>query len=166
MVGKNERGSAMLEFTLVGVPLIFILICTFELARAMWNYHTVAYAINEATRYAAVRGKGCTYTGNSCSVTVGTVARQIASFGIGLDSGTFNVTLTSGAGDVPCQPLSSCFNNATVWPPKGAADAGMDITIRGSYPFQSALTMFWPGKGALSVGALALPSTSRQVVQF
>src|SRR5882762_5274489 len=54
------RGSNILEFTLVGIPLVFILISTFEMARGMWNYHVMAYAVKEGTRYASVHGNNCT----------------------------------------------------------------------------------------------------------
>ena len=34
--------------TLVGIPIIFTLICVFEISRGMWIYHTLAYAVNDA----------------------------------------------------------------------------------------------------------------------
>ena len=75
----------MIEFTLVGIPMIFLLISIFEISRAMWNYHTLAFAIREATRYAAVHGSGCsTDPHNSCQATVAQVAQRIQDAGIGL----------------------------------------------------------------------------------
>jgi TadE-like protein len=53
----RRRGNATIEFTLVGIPLLCVLISTFEMARGMWLYHTLAYAVKEGTRYAAVRGQ-------------------------------------------------------------------------------------------------------------
>lgn len=163
---RGQKGSSILEFTLVGVPLIFLLISTCEMARGMWSYHTMAYAIKEGARYAVVHGKGCTYTGNSCSITVGTLAQRIASLAIGLDPGTINVTLVSANTNISCQPVSSCFANPTVWPPADDAGAGMDIRITGNYLFRSALAMFWPQQGAMPVGTISFPADSRQRVQF
>jgi hypothetical protein len=54
---KRRRGNATIEFTLVGIPLLCVLISTFEMARGMWLYHTLAYAVKEGARYAAVRGQ-------------------------------------------------------------------------------------------------------------
>jgi hypothetical protein len=61
---QRQRGSAMIEFTLVGIPMIFLLISIFEISRAMWNYHTLAFAIREGTSALAMfwpgAGKGIT----------------------------------------------------------------------------------------------------------
>lgn len=162
----QKGGSTLLEFTLVGIPIIFTLISTFELARGMWTYATSAYAIKEATRYVVVRGRGCTTGGNSCGVTVGNVANQIARAGIGLDSGTLNVTLTSASGSVTCNPLSSCLSNGTAWPPATDNAPGADIQIAGQYGFRSALSMFWPGAGKVPFATIKLPAYSRQAMQF
>ena len=84
---QRQRGSAMIEFTLVGIPMIFLLISIFEMSRAMWNYHTLAFAIREGTRYAVVHGSGCsTDPRNSCQATVAQVAQRIQDAGIGLDA--------------------------------------------------------------------------------
>src|SRR6266702_3995533 len=108
---KQQRGSAMVEFTMAGVASIFLLISTFQLAMIMWNYHTMAFAIHEATRYVAVHGVGCTKPGNTCSVTVGTIAHEISSLGIGIPADTVNVTLTSNSlAQTSCSPLRSCFS--------------------------------------------------------
>src|SRR5215471_18790761 len=59
MTGRRNRqrgGSSLIEFTLVGIPIIFVLISTFEMSRGMWLYHTLAYAAREGTRYAIVHG--------------------------------------------------------------------------------------------------------------
>ena len=58
---RNHRrgGSSLIEFTLVGIPLIFVLLSTFEMARGMWLYHTLAYAARQGTRYAIVHGVNC-----------------------------------------------------------------------------------------------------------
>ena len=55
--GRRRLGNATIEFTLVEIPLLCVLISTFEMARGMWLYHTLAYAVKEGARYAAVRGQ-------------------------------------------------------------------------------------------------------------
>ena len=146
-----------------------VLISTFQLAMAMWNYHTMALMVHEATRYAAVRGVGCTKPGNTCSVTVGTIARQISSVGIGIPSDSVNVTLTTDSGaQTSCAPLNSCFSNTTVWPPSSNLDnrTGKLITISAIYQFRSALIFFWPGQGTQKFGAIWLPASSTQSIIF
>ena len=166
---KQQRGSAMVEFATAGIASTFILISTFQLAMIMWNYHTMAYAIHEATRYTAVRGVNCTKPGNTCSTTVGGIATKIKTLGIGIPVGTVNVSLTTDSGAVTtCNPLSSCLSNTTVWPPSSSGDNRLDkyITISGSYQFQSALIFFWPGVGTQNFGRIGLPASSKQTIVF
>ena len=85
---KQQRGSAMLEFAFAGIASIFILIGTFSVALGMWNYHTLATAVHDSTRYIAVRGSNCRKAGNSCAVTVGTIAQQLAGQAIGIPTRT------------------------------------------------------------------------------
>ena len=72
---RGERGgSTLMEFVLVGIPIIFVLISTFEIARGMWAYQTLAYSVKRGLRYAIVHGWNCGQSGNTCNVTVGQIA--------------------------------------------------------------------------------------------
>ena len=166
---RNQRGNSMIEFTLAGIASIFVMISTVEVSRGMWNYHTVAYAVREGARYASFHGAGCTTSGNTCSVTVGNIASQIATAGIGLDASQLNVTLTTASGATTnCDPLNSCFSDDTVWPPATNSDnaEGGSITISAQYNFQSALTAFWPGAGSADFGAVSFPASSTQIIMY
>src|SRR6266705_3011910 len=90
---RTRRGSSILEFVLVGIPIIFVLISLFEISRGMWTYHTMAYAVREGVRYATVHGKGCA-SPNTCQVTIGNITSQIKAAGIGLDPGAVTLTFT------------------------------------------------------------------------
>lgn len=165
---RREKGSVTLEFTLVGIPLIFALISTVEMSRGMWLYHTQAYAVNAGARYAVVHGEGCTTGGNSCGATVGSIATTVANAGVGLIAADWNVTLysASGAHTQTCNPLSSCFGNNTAWPPSPDNAEGKGIAISGSYPFKSALAMFFPGTRPTEFGAFNLPAYAQHLIQF
>ena len=65
---RRQRGVAIVEFSLAGIGMIFLLICTFHLSFGMWNYHVLANATHEVSRYLSVKGVNCTKPGNSCSV--------------------------------------------------------------------------------------------------
>jgi hypothetical protein len=159
----------MVEFCLAGIASVTMLISTVSLCFAMWNYHTLAFAIHEATRYAAVRGKGCTYPGNTCSVTVDNIAHKIATNAIGVPPGSVNVTLTTDSGAATsCNPLNSCYGNATVWPPGSNSDnrIGKNITISAKYHVQTPLVFFWPGAGSQGFRAIWFPASSTQKVLF
>src|SRR4051794_38122238 len=113
---RRQRGTGMIEFTLAGVAAIFLLIGTFHMAMGMWNYHMLASAVHETTRFAAVKGVNCTKPGNSCSATVGMIAQRLASQAIGVPGTSMIATFTTDSGvATSCSPLSNCFSDATVW---------------------------------------------------
>jgi hypothetical protein len=162
----NERGNATIEMTLVGIPMIFVLISTFEMARGMWAYDTLAYSVREATRYAIVHGQNCSISPNSCAITVASLAARLRGAAVGLPPDQLNVTFTSLADSVSCNPLSSCLNDPSTFPSSGGNGVGNPITISGTYRFSSAIAMFWPGSRPVSFGAVNLTSTSTDYVQF
>lgn len=166
---QRQRGAAMVEFVLAGIASVFLMICTVALSYGMWNYHSLAFAVHEATRYTAVKGKGCTNPGNSCSVSVGTIARKIATLAIGVPATSMNVTLTTDSGaQTTCNPLTSCFTDATIWPPASNTDNRINkrITIRATYAYQSPLLFFWPGAGTARFAAFNFPAASTQTIIF
>jgi hypothetical protein len=135
----------------------------------MWNYHTLAYAVHEATRYAAVHGEGCTKPGNSCSITVDDVVRRLASRGLGIPADQANAKLTTESGaQINCAPIQACYGNAAVWPPAANHDnrAGRKITVSVTYRFSGPLIMFWPGAGSASISAFTLPASSTRTIVF
>jgi len=169
MMAGKKKGSVTLEFTLVGIPLIFALISTVEMARGMWLFETQIYAINAGARYVAVHGQGCSSNGSSCSTTIGNIASAIANAGVGLAPADWNVTLysASGSNNQTCYPLSSCLSSSTVWPPSPDNQEGLGVAIAGTYPFNSALSMFFPGsKPTLFAGTYKLPAYSQQRILF
>jgi Flp pilus assembly protein TadG len=83
---REFGGSTLIEFTMVGIPMIFVLISTFEIARGMWLYQNVGFAVKAGSRYASVHGAGCdpTSSPNNCQVTIQNIAAVIQSAGPGL----------------------------------------------------------------------------------
>ena len=160
---KRQSGVAMVEFALAGVASIFLLICTFHLSMGMWNYHAIANAVHETTRYAAVKGINCSKPGQTCYATVGSVATKFKYYAIGIPADQVVLTLTSHSGaTTPCSPLSSCLSDTTKWPPTANQDnyIGKNITVSAMYRFRSPLLFFWPGNGAVKFGEVWLPSSS------
>jgi TadE-like protein len=164
---RRRRGNSVVEFTLIGIPLIFVLISTFELARGMWLYHTVAYAVKSGSRYASVHGLNCANLPNTCSVTVGQIAQVIRSDGTGLDPASLNLTFTDNTGATVSCSLTACILNTARWPPAYANTPGMNVSISASYAFRSALCMFWPGSSSLGhVPVVNLPASSTEKIKF
>src|SRR5450432_1187088 len=161
------RGNVTLEFTLVGIPVIFIMLSIIEMARGMWVYHTLAYAIKEGTRYAVGRGQNNTLANHS---TYQGVCNTIIQAGAGLLKEELLITFHSAT--VPDTTVTAANCSTDQWPP-GAILAKIDdqpgqtISITGYYPFVSMIAMFWPGSGQVvqfknftcqGPGALCLPA--------
>lgn len=170
MTKRLQRGSTMIEMTLVGIPLIFILISVFEISRGMWMYHTLAYAVKEGVRYASVHGKDCDPAqpmGNNCLVTRDQVAQVIRNAGVGLDLDTTQLRFcapgpcTSTTWD--CTKLTNC-DSVNPWP--SPLPAGQPIEIDITTPFRSATAMFWPGGGTAMIGVANFVAASSDWIQF
>jgi Flp pilus assembly protein TadG len=182
MIQRRRRrgGNALLEFTLVGIPVIFILISTVELSRGMWIYHTLAYSLKEGTRYAVVHGNDCQTDKNSCSVQIRDIAKVIQSAGMGLiPEQLANVNFTTSTRTVTCSTLAACvaagstgdtyFPTATpgTSPRDPGADVGQAVTITAQYPFDSAISMLFPsGGGRMVFPGFVLPGESSEQVRF
>jgi Flp pilus assembly protein TadG len=164
---NRQNGSATLEMTLVGIPLIFVLISTVEMARGMWIYHTLAYTLREGTRYTIVHGVDCSAPPNNCAVKVQDIARVIQRAGVGLyDTDNFHIEMTSLTDDVSCS-LTSALASTAQFPSSGGNSIGAPITFSATYPFQSAIAMFWPGAGpGINFMSVTFPASSRENIQF
>src|SRR5260370_12717486 len=105
---RAETGSTMLEFTLVAIPMIFVLISTFEIARGMWIYGTVANAVKEGVRFTIVKGSDCGAPPNACSARISDIATRIRAMGTGLLPTELNLSFTSDTGTTTCR-LDACL---------------------------------------------------------
>jgi hypothetical protein len=180
-IPHGNRGSTLLEFMFVGIPLMFVLISIFEVARGMWTYTTVAHALKKGNRFLIVHGNNCATLPNSCSVRIRDIATHIRDSGVGLIPAELqNVqfrSLTSGR-TVTCPTLDSCLQGGalgdTFWPgtgPGATPDIGGNqfalVEVSGAYRFRSALALFWPGAGSgIALGTLSLPASSRERIQY
>jgi Flp pilus assembly protein TadG len=166
----NKRGNVTLEFSLVGIPLIFILISVAGMTFAMMTVHTMQEAVEQGARYAVTHGKTCTTGSNSCSVTIGTLASIVAAQAAGINSSSMVVTFTPDSGStnaISCNPLSSCVGDATVWPPSGDNNPGKDLVISADYTYATPIAMFWPGAGGSNkFGSVTFHAYSRQRVMY
>lgn len=175
----------MLEMTLVGIPLMFVLISTVEMARGMWIYHTLAYAVREGTRYTIVHGVNCGITGNNCQgsatngrIAVKDIASVIQNAAVGLyqygsptdtcpSTTVLCIRMQSLTDDTGWITMNSALTNANRFPTDGGDAISAPITITVTYPFQSAIAMFWPGAGpGMNFTNVTFPASSRENVQF
>ncbi len=95
--GTEERAQSLVEFALV-LP-IFLLIVTgiFDVARAVWQENSLAYAAREGTRYAIVHGASgnpivgpCSSCLNPATNNLGNVINAVTSNAVGV----YNIDVT------------------------------------------------------------------------
>jgi Flp pilus assembly protein TadG len=175
---RRVRGATTVEMTLVGIPIIFILISVFEMSRGMWQYHTLAYALKEGVRYSTVHGANCVTKepfNNSCTVTVSQVAQVIQNAGIGLDLSATVLTFISGGNtDATCSLNGTASDNppgcqqgafaALTWPVVNNPTSLVQIKAKMAFP--SALAMFWPGAGSMSFAVAYFNADSADRIQY
>jgi len=169
---NSQRGATILEFSLVGIGLTFVFLSFFEIARGMWTYQTLAYAVREGARYSSVHGKDCTIGSASCQVTVSQIASVVLRAGPGIDPDNTTLTLTTAKGAATADTITNLTNpsNAyatTYWPPSNSYGPGQVVKISATYPFRTFLAMFWVGVGGLQDSQVfTLGASSSEPIQF
>ena len=181
LLGRSKaKGNTVIEFTLVGIPVIFALISIFEMSRGMWMYHTLASAVKDGARFAIVHGNDCNLPPSNCAVRIRDISQRIRDYAVGIPPEEIqNVTFTSSTRTVTCATLAACLATGgegnTYWPaaaPGATADDGGEaimgyVQITAQYPFRSALAMFWPGAGrGQNFGTFVFPASSREMIQY
>lgn len=165
---KRQRGSVMLEFVFAGIAAAALMITTVQVGVAMWNYHTLAYAVHETNRYVVVHGHDCYLYSNGCAISVADVAQKFSSNAVGLPAGSLNLTLTSSSGTVqPCNPVSSCLTaSSTAWPPFVDSLPTDASTISASYTFGSGIIGLWYHTPGMRIGTVTITSSSKLPMIF
>ena len=153
----------MLEFCLVGLPIIFITFSLIWMCFGMWEYQSMEAAVSYVTRSSSAHGSDC--AGLGCATTVGNVATTLQQM-IGVPDNQVNVTLTSSASTVTCNPLNTCYTNTNSWPSLAGNTPGTDITIKAQYTMNLLIGLWEPGRGFQQFSAVPLAAQARQVVVY
>ncbi|HUP02678.1 MAG TPA: TadE family protein [Bryobacteraceae bacterium] len=172
---NRRRGTALVEFAMIGAPLIFIWISVFQMAIIEWRYHTLQYAVKMTTSYMSTHGSDCSTGGNTCSIEIENAAQILENAAVGIPPKAISVTftpigsdhVTAAGGSYPLTcTLDQCLTNTTSYPPTGYGDRGCDIKITASYTFNSMLGMFVPGQNSVHFGTYTFTSDSQQAILF
>ena len=183
---NRRRGATTIEMTLVGIPIIFVLISVFEISRGMWMYNTAATAVREGLRVAAVHGINCIPASgipNNCPRTANQIVAiirdgrdAVANLPIGAGAAGLNpsqttVTFISKTVRFDCLMDGSTLTGGCndTWPPTapvGENSIKTPIEIQIRTPFSSAISMFWPGSKPVSFATVNLFASSTDTIQF
>jgi Flp pilus assembly protein TadG len=109
---QGERGQALVEFALLLPLMLLIVTGLFDVARAVWQENTLAYAAREGTRYAIVHGSagnppagpdnpncGGALPDQVICTEIPRIVRQAA---IGVQNVTVTITYPDNMGPTPC----------------------------------------------------------------
>ncbi len=164
---SRQRGTTLIEFTLTGIPIMFLSVSIFECSIAMFEYESMANAVAIAARYAASHGATCAQSPNSCTVTIENVANVIASNSWIINTANMTVKFTDNSGTTTCT-LSTCQTNTAQFPSSaGSANAvGNPIRIKVTHTITNPLPLYWPDAAASDDSGYTLGANSVQVIQF
>jgi Flp pilus assembly protein TadG len=177
---RREGGNQIVEFTMIGIPLLFILFGVANMSFAMLTLHTIQEACEQGARYVVTHGSTCSSGGNTCGITVGNVASVVAAASAGVNPRQLIVTLTvcaagvntcpasGGVNQVSCSPLSSCLSNSTAWPSSSNNTAGSyDVIVSADCTVASPIFMYWPAGGqTVKTPSSTFHAYSRQLLMF
>jgi Flp pilus assembly protein TadG len=165
---RLRRGATFIEFTLLGIPAIFLFTSIAMCSIDMWQFYTLSYAVQQTARYAALHGISCTQNGNSCQVTRAQVATTFENAALALVPASTTVYLTDGSGTITCAPVSSCPSSGTYFPANSYNSTGSNITVKATYSLTNPIFMYWPGSGSSGVAAntFTVAATSTQEILF
>jgi Flp pilus assembly protein TadG len=175
---NRERGSQTLEFTIIGIPLTFLLFSIANMCFSMLTLHTMQEAVEQGARYASTRGSTCSSTGNSCTVKIQQIADVIASAAAGINPAGIKVTFTppTGGTTVTCSNLSTCTtvcspscdgHRTLVWPDGVNNGPPNDIQISADCTLNAPMFMFWTGaSGSTKINNTTFHAYSTQRLMF
>jgi hypothetical protein len=165
-----RSGQALLEFTLLGIPMLCITTSIMCMALDAWQLWSLSYATDSTARYISMRGATCAENGNSCTITTGQVATYFESQAMALSSGSVNVTLADGSGTTNCNPVSTCNSGSAQFPASSANNVGSDITVKATYQLTNPIFMIWGSIntiwGGVNGNNYSVGAKSRVRIQF
>lgn len=131
-IRRDDRGQALVEFALVLPVLLLLILGLMDVARAVWQENTLAYAAREATRYAIVHGSGsdtpittCTSCSNS---TITAVVEQAA---LGVPGITVTIGYPDGNNDRGSRVSVDATAPFVPLPSQYLLNGALTVTLRG-----------------------------------
>jgi Flp pilus assembly protein TadG len=129
---RDQRGQSLVEFAFVLPVILLIITGLFDVARAVWQENTLAYAAREGTRYAIVHGSGypdpalIAWPNNTTQIT--TVVRNAA---VGVSNITVTTTWPDGCYERNCRVNVEASTAFVPLPSSYLLGGAFQITLRG-----------------------------------
>ena len=102
---EQQRGQSLVEFALLLPVMILIITGLFDVARAVWQENTLAYAAREGTRYAIVHGSSGSPAADPtepCDTICSNIKTVVQQAAVGVPNVTTTVSYPQTRGSTPC----------------------------------------------------------------
>ncbi len=128
----EEAAQSLVEFALI-LPIILLIITgVFDVARAVWQENTLAYAAREGTRYAIVHGSTATTPVGPCSsCTNATILDVVQKASIGVRGITIVLDYPDGNNDRNSRVTLDATAPFVPMPSQYLLGGAFAITLRG-----------------------------------
>ena len=93
---RSQHGAAVLEFALVAPFFLTAIFGLIEFGRVLWSYSTLDHAVQEAARFAMVRGAE-----SGVPATTGEIAQAVRNSALGLVGNSIAVTVNFSPDNQP-----------------------------------------------------------------
>lgn len=131
---SDERGQSLVEFAFVLPVLLLLVTGLFDVARAVWQENTLAYAAREGTRYAIVHGSASSTPqgpGNTAAVEA-----RVRTSATGVANITTTVSYpdlvgTSACNDRGCRVIVDAYAPFVPLPSQYLLGNAFQITLKG-----------------------------------
>ncbi len=132
MSGRRDDGQALVEFALILPILLLLILGLFDVARAVWQENTLAFAAREGTRYAQVHGSASASPVAYCSSCANSaVASTVQSAAIGVYGITTTVDFPDGNNDRGSRVTVTTSAPFVPLPSQYLLGGALTITLRG-----------------------------------
>ncbi|HEV2009579.1 MAG TPA: TadE/TadG family type IV pilus assembly protein [Candidatus Limnocylindria bacterium] len=129
---RDERAQSLVEFALILPLLLLIVTGLFDVARAVWQENTLAFAAREATRYALVHGSTSTTPIGPCSsCTDATLLGVVQKASVGVPTITIVVDYPDGNNDRNSRVTVDASAPFVPLPSQYLLNGAFSITLRG-----------------------------------
>lgn len=152
----GQRGASMVEFAICASALLLIMFGILEFGRVLYTYHTVSNAARLASRWAMVRGSGCSVL-DHCNASQTDIQNYVSSIVPMVDVTSSTASGCSSAGICVQASWSNSSDPSVDCAAGGTDDPGHLVCVTVSYPFNFAIPF-------VSNSALTLSSTSKMVI--
>lgn len=129
---NGERGQSLVEFALVLPVLLLLIFGLLDVARAVWQENTLAFAAREGSRYAIVHGAASSSPVPYCaSCSPSAIVSAVEAAAIGVPNITVTVTYPDGNNDRNSRVSVTATAPFVPLPSQYLLNGALTVTLRG-----------------------------------